>query len=124
MSSRISDVHYKTFVSTSSATSNDKIQLSTELPSPTCWLRGVQLSFQTGGSLVVGGSRFDFLTSESADPTDQADILLSFPVSELYGTVSFLLPEDSYIEITDSELWVTSIDVGALDTYLITLYYT
>ena len=126
MSSRISDVHYKTFQGPqTTASGDDKIQLS-GLPTPKYWLRGVSVSVAATAAVTAGGARVDFVTNGASitEPPSQGDILLSFPAANIYGTLSFLLPEDSYIEIVDDGLWVTSIDGNALNFYNITLYYT
>ena len=77
------------------------------------------------GCATSGGTRFDFITDPAGSSAPAQDkILVSFPVPYYFGTQNFFLPEDSYFEINDSELYITSSEAAVLNNYSITLYYT
>ena len=125
MSVRISDVKAKFYASDGGHGSNDRVQLE-GLPSPTCWLRGVQFTLPTANAFISGGDRFDLVTSTAGEgdlPT-QDQILISFPSPYYFGSQNFFFPEDSYFVITDSELYVTCSNDWQLNRYVITVYYT
>ena len=101
MSVRISDVKAKFYASDGGHGSNDRVQLE-GLPSPTCWLRGVQFTLPTA-TILTGGARFDLVTSTAGegDMPTQDQILISFPSPYYFGSQNFFFPEDSYFVITD-----------------------
>ena len=124
MSVRISDVKAKFYSESGGGHLANAIVQLEDLPSPTCWLRGLQYLVPEVG--VTGASkRFDFVKSNTITaPPSQEEILFSFPSPYFYGTQNFFFPEDSYFEITDSELYITSAEAGLLNNYAIMVYYT
>ncbi|MBF86100.1 MAG: hypothetical protein CL489_16730 [Acidobacteria bacterium] len=125
MQHRISDVHYKFYKFTTDRDANDRIQLE-GLPTPTCWLRGVQFSNMASQFfLPADGHRFDFVTDGNGTgiPTEE-EILISFPAPYYFGTQNYFFPEDSYLEILDSQLYVTSDLDDILENCAVTVYFT
>ena len=125
MSTRISDVRYKYYLETGgTAVANDRVKLE-GLPTPTCWLRGLQFVVPRMHNVPTVPYRFDFVTSPSGSSIPlPEDVLVSFPVPYFFGTQNFFLPEDSYFMIEDGELYITSVEQPVLRNYSITLFYT
>jgi hypothetical protein len=126
MSYRVSDVKSKLYSGPPGGGSGagDRIQLE-ELPTPICWLRGVQYVLPTSDvSAGIPGFRFDLVTEDGSGTVNQEDILISFPSPYFFGTQNFFFPADSYFEIVDSSLYVTSANAHALDNFSLTVYYT